>query len=347
MLRWKLARSNPYPSAPPVLTKYPTCPASFSAPPPSITLHILDTHTFNHMNNLLRIFSWPRTLGLCLVALFVGKFIMRSIVMDASSTRHVDVVICMLISRGLLELYAAWDRRRRRATATTERYREAALSILLRKTMSFARFCFTLSLGCLYWLLRKPSTSSPMPGTPVHYMKNSQYGTVLAILLISIFADVPVSAMLVVAIEHDPERRHIMHLLFAVLSLVTLILILGDRWYLQGDCHRIDDRTFHISIGKRVAADLPVCRIAAFERISASKADWLKQTGQQARDVIQISPANIADKPNICLTISEGTPIHMRINLFECDLPKYLLLYVDDPQALIQALHANGAISAI
>lgn len=298
------------------------------------------------MDNLLRILSWPRTLGLCLVALFLAKYIIRNILLDASSTMHVDIVIYILISRGVLEFYAAWDRRRHRHdTKTTMPPREAALSIFFRKTIATARFCFALSMGCLYWLLRKPARRMAMSGTPVHYMKNSQYATVLAILLVSIFADMPISALVVGAIEHDPERRHIMHLFLAVLTVATLIFILGDRWYLQGDCHVIDERIFRLSIGKRIAADVPVCRIAAIERMSYSKTDWCKQTGQRAEDAIQISPANIADKPNICLTISEGKPIRMQINMFECDLPKYILLYVDDPYALIRAIQANGAIT--
>lgn len=296
------------------------------------------------MDNLLRTLSWPRTLGLCLVTLFLAKYIIRDILLDASSTMHVDIVIYILISRAVLELYAAGDRHRQ-ATRTTAPRREAALSIYLRKTIATVRFCFALSMGCLYWLLRKPARSMAMSGTPVHYMKKSQYATVLAILLVSIFADMPISAMVVGAIEHDPERRHILHLFFAILTVATLIFILGDRWYLQGDCHVIDERIFRLSIGKRIAADVPVCRIAAIERMSCSKTDWCKQTGQRAEDAIQISPVNIADKPNICMTISEGTPIPMRINMFECDLPKYVLLYVDDPHALIRAIQANGAIT--
>jgi len=295
------------------------------------------------MIKLLRIMSWPRTFGLCLIALFLGKFIVRKIMLDAYSTIHVDIVLCMLLSRGLLEIYAAWAVRRRN-TGNAAGQREAALSILLRKTSAAIRFGVALSLGCLYWLLRKPSRRPAVSGTPIHYMKNSQYGTALAIILIAIFADMPVSAMLVGAIEHDPERRHIIHVLIAILTAATLILILGDRWYLQGDCHLIDDRMLYLRIGKRIAADLPVCRIAAIERVSGSKAEWCKQTGQQVRDVVQISPANIVDKPNICLTVSEGPPIRMLNNLFECALPKYVLLYVDEPQALIRAVHASGTI---
>ena len=221
----------------------------------------------------------------------------------------------------------------------------AIMTKLLRKAIATVRFGIALSIGCLYWLLRKPSRRPALPGTAIHYMKNSQYGTVLAIILIAIFADMPISAMLVGVIERDPERRHIIHVLIAILTVATLILILGDRWYVRGDCHLIDDRFFHLRLGKRIAAELPVGRIAAIERISGSKVEWCKQMGKSVRDVIQISPANIADKANICLTIGEGPPIRMRSNMFECDLPNYVLLYVDEPQTLIRAIQARGAVT--
>ncbi len=304
------------------------------------------TKLFSDMHHFLRTCNWPRTFAACLAILFLAKFIMRAVVGDAYSTLPLGLAIGLLISRALLGFYAALDRRRL-ASGTGTGHREAALSVLWRKTTAVLRFSGALSVGCLCWLIRKPSRGPAMSGTAIHYMKNSQYATVLAILLISIFADIPVSAMLVGAIEHDPERRHSIHILIAILTVATLISILGDRWYVRGDYHLLDERMLYLRIGKRVAADLPLCRIAAIEPVRGSQAEWCKQTGRSIQDAVQISPANIVDKPNICLTISEGPPLRMRSNMFECELPKSVLLYVDEPQALIRAIQAIQAKAAL
>jgi hypothetical protein len=185
------------------------------------------------------------------------------------------------------------------------------------------------------WVRRRPALPAPPAGQHIGFLKNSQYTTVLAMVFISCLVDLPVSAMIIGVVEKDPVIQNRIHLVMLAMTFYTLVWVFADRWLIKASHHVLGASHLHLRVGSRLQADIPLAAIARAERMSESVKQWKERLGLEDDAFIKVSPL---DSPNLLLTLDGSVPAKVERYKTMLAAPRYLLVYVDDPQWCAQLL---------
>jgi hypothetical protein len=188
--------------------------------------------------------------------------------------------------------------------------------------------------GCINWLLRRPQPALPA-GEGFSYLKFGAYRTGIAIVLFSIFVELPLDALVLPLFVHDPAALRVIHTLMMVGSLSTLAWVLGDRWHVGAGSHVLTEAGLQLHVGARTHGSLPVDAIAACERIDEPVHVWLRRCGVARRDAVTVSPL---DKPNTILILKADSRVRLTHLGVERTGLRYVFLYLDRPQDLQKRL---------
>lgn len=188
--------------------------------------------------------------------------------------------------------------------------------------------------GCLDWLLRRPQPALPA-GEAFSYLQFGAYRTGFAIVLFSLFVELPIHALILPLFIHDPARLHLIHLLMLVGSLSTLAWVLGDRWHLGAGSHVLTEDGLELRVGARAHGSIPVDAIAACECMDEPVHAWLRRRGIARRDTVTVSPL---DKPNTVLILQADSRVRLAHLGVERTGLRYVFLYLDRPQDLQKRL---------
>jgi hypothetical protein len=283
--------------------------------------------------NYAKVFSWQRVL--------LGALVLH--ILARHSPSSLGLLLKMLLWGGLalrlsLELPLALQRVRQAQQASLiSRWRAFCPPFLLAQS----HWQWNLLQACAAYFVRRPHPTSQPSGQTFTVLKKSQYGTMFAMFVLSLLVDLPVSMLFIGLLEHDPAKRQLIHAIILVLSLYAFLLILGDRFLLPLSGHAVDEKLLRLRISQRFAADIPLVNIVAVQRFDEAPDKWARQKKyQQYDDYVIVSPTKMFDAPNVLLELRESEEITMECNCLVQPMPRFVLLYLDQPQDLIHRLAA-------
>lgn len=291
---------------------------------------------------------WQHAFVLALLTLVAGKLIYRPIFPEYFQIEHVRAMaLAVLLLRLASELPASWQRVRALRSARASPARQL-IALVPEDIRGMARFVAAQFRATLLWLLgRPPCTPAPREGAFTFYAK-SQYPTVFAIALISGAVEIPIDSMIMGFFEPDPVRRaELQRVIFTGLALVALWLI-GDRHWLRNTAHFIERGKLTLRLGARVDATIALSAIAGARLIKGRKElsqampAWLRRNGFEPGETVLASPF---DLPNVALLLDPSVPVDIRKFKIRRTGVRHVLLFVDDPKALIRALGCDATAS--
>ena len=126
-----------------------------------------------------------------------------------------------------------------------------------------------LRRGCLHWLLRRPRPDAPA-GRSFSYLERGSYGTAVAIVLFSTFIELPIHALVLPFLVHDPAALTLIHLAMLAGVLSTLTWVFGDRWLVVEKI---------LAAGETLPADWPVDGTTGYEHARVLEQTMLDPEG--------------------------------------------------------------------
>lgn len=197
---------------------------------------------------------------------------------------------------------------------------------------AFFKLQIDIFSGFFAFLRRQKSPVDSLHGSAFSYLLNGQYNTFITIIFLSTIVDIPFAAFMVNVFEKDPDTRIIIHCTILLLTIYTLIAVLSDRWRLRACHHVVGDQYLHLRLGFRFSADIPFEQINKITMLNDSKRIWCAKNKISFLDEFTVSPI---DQPQILIEMKPHSLVKMESLKMLQDVPRFLFLYVDKPQALI------------
>jgi hypothetical protein len=223
---------------------------------------------------------------------------------------------------------------RTRGILRTRTWRRLPAAWLPPELVGLFRLDRDLRRGFVNWLLRRPQPEAPA-GRAFSYLEQGSYRTAVAIVLVSTFVELPISAAVLPLFVHDAGALTLIHLLMLAAVMSTLAWLFGDRWLVGAGRHVLMEEGLQLRVGARTHGLVPLAAIARCERIAEPTASWLRRNGVQPCSAVCASPL---DKPNVVLILTPDSRVRLTHLGVERTGLSTIFVYVDRPQDLIAAL---------
>lgn len=217
----------------------------------------------------------------------------------------------------------------------------ALLTLIPVEILGLFRLERATQQGLGAWLRRKPPVLDDIPGQRFGFYKNSQYGTIFIIVMLSCVTEVPFSYFLMGIIEKDPVKAQYMHWFLLVSVIYTVLLLLGDRHLIRFTQHVLGSTGLHLRVGARFKADVPwnavkdAYAIKSLKELQEARSEWLRRNGFEPSETVIGTPI---DGPNVALVLDPSVSVDIEKFKIAQHGIRHVLLYVDDPTAFIHAL---------
>lgn len=226
--------------------------------------------------------------------------------------------------------------------------------VVIRKQasgLSFARFALrwwadmrrlTLALARLEWrvhcsILGKFAwMRSPVEGDDqvFGFTKAVDYRGAFVLMMLLALLEVPIAHLLVHCfIEED--RRLFLHAVLAYLTLYGVIWMISDRRAVGRSSHRLSSRRLQVQMGWRSSMDIRVRDIRGATLLQSNLRTWAESRKLDRRELAVVSPL---DAPNIVLELDSRDTYLSLLSIKP--MPRYLALFVDEPQLLKSAVES-------
>lgn len=291
-------------------------------------------------NKLLRTLSWVRIVILSASVLFLGKILGKWVWPDQVNLRYVAAGLGAIVLLKLISDLPAGYGRAHKLLKNKGRWSDAFIAFLPLEIGALIKLDRSLANGFYGWVRRVEIPPPKHTGDKISFWKESQYQTIFVIILIACLADIPITALIAGAVQHDAERRNLIHLFILAVTCYALVWILGDRWLVKASYHVLTDKYFHLSVGSRYSADIPLSRIFSAKVLSETPEEWRKKFGVDQRDISVVCPIS-ADRPNLLLELSDGPEIPIEKFKLMTSAPRYLLVFVDQPALVSQTISCS------
>jgi hypothetical protein len=242
-------------------------------------------------------------------------------------------LIQLLILAKMLSHYRG-QVRLRAAAARRAPWSERLAALLPLPLIAWARLDKANLRACLAWLTRRPYDSRP-PGHSFGLLKKSGYGTVVLILLIGIFGELPMHATIVGAMVKDPALQQRVQLIMLGLALYSLFWVVGDRRAMLGSSYVLNDSALDIRVGNRFSAVIPLGAIVCCEALKEGEREWRKRNGVPADATLVATPADV---PNLMIAINPAANVTVVSWQLARPAPAFLFLFADEPSQLAARL---------
>jgi hypothetical protein len=273
-----------------------------------------------------------RNAWLILLAATAIKFMLPGRLADSLRPLLLVAPLLPLVAKDLSHLPDALERTR--GILRTRAWRRLPAAWLPPELVGLLRLGREQRRGFVNWLLRRPVPQAPA-GRAFPFLERGSYRTAFAIVLFSIFVELPLDAAIMPLFVHDAAQLRLLHLLMLAGSMSTLAWVLGDRWLIGAGQHVLTEEGLQLRIGARTHGLVPAGAVARCERIAEPMADWLRRHGIERRNAVRASPL---DKPNTVLILKEGGRVRLSHLGVERTDVCCIFLYVDRPQDLMHAL---------
>lgn len=188
--------------------------------------------------------------------------------------------------------------------------------------------------ACLAWIARRPHPPRP-PGRTLYFLQKSSYGTVVMILLVGIFGELPMHATIVSVMVKEAALQHQVQLILLALALYSLFWVVGDRRAMLGSSYVVGLTALDLKVGNRFSASIPLKAITSCEAVSGGEGEWRKRRGLPRGVTLVATPADV---PNVMIAIDPAAGVKVVHWQIERPAPAYLFLFADEASQLIGAL---------
>ena len=284
--------------------------------------------------------SWSYLLGL--VFFIVAASLILSIAATPGSIRAAIGPLAfkaaqLLILAKLLSQYRGLERWRAAATSGAP-FLERLRALVPLPLIAWTRLDRANLRACLAWVARRPHPPRPA-GRTFHFLQKSSYGTVVLILLVGIFGELPMHATIVSVIVKDAAMQHQVQMILLAVALYSLFWVVGDRRAMLGSSYVVGESTLDLKVGNRFSAVIPLAAISAGEAVTGGVAAWRKQRALPSEATLVATPA---DEPNVMIAIDQAAGMTVVNWQIERPAPQYLFLFADEPSQLVAALKQVG-----
>jgi hypothetical protein len=187
--------------------------------------------------------------------------------------------------------------------------------------------------GFVRWLRRQPNPARPA-GLKLGFSDRSAYSAMVAFGLVSLIVELPICALILPLLIHDPAAVRTIHLLSGLGAAYSVVWLLGDRWLLRGAHHVLSETCLDLQIGARASARIPLASIEDVRLLRESAEQWRKKHGLRHADTVSITPF---DKPNLVVCLTPDVHCEITHHGLARDAVRYVFLYLDHPTQLLNA----------
>jgi hypothetical protein len=183
----------------------------------------------------------------------------------------------------------------------------------------------------------RPAHTAPVTGEqPFGYLRRSSHGALLPLAVMSSLMELPITHLVLGSSALSETAKFNAHVALLLASGLSILALVGDRHLIGTGAHLLTNEHLELALGARADG-----RIAKSDIVSA---EWLKpgmlsKRECRAADMV-VAPA---DAPNVRLMLRPGALTDMTWLGVAVPLARTVLVYVDDPQALVHQLQAVQA----
>ncbi|MBC3860512.1 hypothetical protein H8K32_00225 [Undibacterium jejuense] len=213
-------------------------------------------------------------------------------------------------------------------------------AVLPPEFLSFMRLERTMWRGLLNWVLRRQLPARPT-GKPLGYLERGSYGTVIGIIFVAMFVEIPFDVLIASVIAKSPGQIRTLHLAFGLIMAYSLVWVLGDRWYVQGRrCHTLTDTSLELDLGARGFGSIPLNAIARCDRLYEPSQAWCIRNAYPSYAIRKLTPF---DAPNVVLLLQPGCDVQLTLFQLTRGGDGPIFLYLDQPELLIDNIVGHDA----
>ncbi len=279
---------------------------------------------------------WPTVAIIAFYALMFSA--LGRLFLEADTRHWVKAATLTGIALLVAARYAAGfggGRRRMQAARDAGRgWTHSLLSLQPPEFFGLQQHVARLLIGFVRWITRRPAPMMPA-GEPFTMLRRSSYPALAAVLGLCAVVELPVGALILRAAGISPEMQQVLHGVFVVGMVATLILGWGDLYWLRAGQHVVDADALHLRLGERVTARVPLAAIHQVAPIAKQRPAPRRMTLAERRRVLKVSPL---ESPNVRLHVRSGAWTGRVLGAPVSPLVEIIEVYVDEPEALIAAL---------
>jgi branched-subunit amino acid transport protein AzlD len=164
------------------------------------------------------------------------------------------------------------------------------------------------------------------------YLKNGMYTSLLPILIVACFADIPLTQFALHLHPIDSQIVVLIHSISITATILTITSLIGDKRLIAQGHHYIDQNILKLRLGARAQADIPMDLIRSIEIID--KKDVVIFNTQL--NTMEVTPF---DKANLVIHLYTRTDCQTRARFEELGSNRanveHIKLYLDHPEALL------------
>jgi hypothetical protein len=185
-----------------------------------------------------------------------------------------------------------------------------------------------------------PGATDIERGEVFSFHRRSNYSAVVMFLALGLILEMPILQVLMGGVKSIPEAaKPTIHIYLTAVSVIGLLLLLGDNRQVRKTSHRVFDDYVKIQLGTRCVGDIPRPYISEICTLTRGQSRALFG-GCKRRS----SPASVAlaDMPNVLLRLNRPCVL---LRLGGPMTAVSLGLFVDEPDRFVRAL-SQGASDA-
>lgn len=242
-------------------------------------------------------------------------------------------LLLVIVLKDLLEAPAAL-RRAKASRQHGDNWMKFLAALLPPKFPAVLRLERTMWAGCWQWLTRK-TPAAPTRGRVFGVWDKGSYSTIFIVILLALATEVPFSALMVSLIAPDAHTRTLVHGIMLMLTMYSMVWLLGDRYWVKNSCHVLTADALHLQLGSRSSGVIPYVAICSCEKFAADDKQPSWKKFDYPKNSVVITPF---DKPNLLIRLHANAQVQLNhFQLQKTDVQQ-IYLYVDEPGQLVMAL---------
>ncbi len=244
----------------------------------------------------------------------------------------VELLILAIGAKEAADMPANWRRMRLRWRATGSLLQGCA-ELVAVEFRGWSRTALRLCWAGVW----RPAHMAPVSGgQPFAYLRRSSHGALLPLAVMSSVMELPITHLVLGSSALSETAKFNAHVALLLVSGLSILALVGDRRLMGIGAHLLTDEHLVLALGARAHG-----RIARSDIVSA---EWLKpgqlsKMERRAADMV-VAPA---DAPNVRLMMRPGASTDLTWLGVAVPDARTVLVYVDDPQALVRQLQAVQA----
>lgn len=189
-----------------------------------------------------------------------------------------------------------------------------------------------IQIACLKRPKQIDSSNLQAQTVSLTYLKNGMYSSLLPILIVACFADIPLTQFALHLRPIDSHLVILIHSLSIAATVLTITSLIGDKRLIANGYHYVEQDMLKLRLGARAQADIPLDLIQSIDIID--KKDVLIFNTQL--NTIEVTPF---DKANLVIHLKPTSGLESNTNFVELGSKRtdvqHIKMYIDQPDVLL------------